>query len=38
MRPTLGYYGDPVVKSPNIDNLASKSNVFLKAYARVGLQ
>uniref|UniRef100_A0A4W5NQL7 Uncharacterized protein n=1 Tax=Hucho hucho TaxID=62062 RepID=A0A4W5NQL7_9TELE len=35
MRPTLGYYEDPVVKSPNIDHLASKSNVFLDAYAQV---
>ncbi|XP_062332660.1 iduronate 2-sulfatase [Osmerus eperlanus] len=34
MRPTLGCYGDPIVKSPNIDQLASKSKVFLQAYAQ----
>ncbi|XP_055744573.1 iduronate 2-sulfatase-like isoform X1 [Salvelinus fontinalis] len=34
LRPTLGCYGDPIVKSPNIDQLASKSNVFLNAYAQ----
>ncbi|KAJ8255161.1 hypothetical protein GJAV_G00201730 [Gymnothorax javanicus] len=34
LRPTLGCYGDPSVKSPNIDQLASKSNVFLSAYAQ----
>lgn len=35
LRTTLGCYGDPVVKSPNIDQLASKSQVFLNAYAQV---
>ncbi|KAJ8393667.1 hypothetical protein AAFF_G00058860 [Aldrovandia affinis] len=34
LRPTIGCYGDPVVKSPNIDQLASKSNVFHNAYAQ----
>ncbi|XP_029918348.1 iduronate 2-sulfatase [Myripristis murdjan] len=34
LRTTLGCYGDPVVKSPNIDQLASKSQVFLNAYAQ----
>ena len=38
MRPTLGCYGDPIVKSPNIDQLASKSKVFLQAYAQVSWQ
>uniref|UniRef100_A0A8C8I781 Sulfatase N-terminal domain-containing protein n=1 Tax=Oncorhynchus tshawytscha TaxID=74940 RepID=A0A8C8I781_ONCTS len=33
MRPTLGYYRDPVVKQ-DIDHLASKRNVFLNAYAQ----
>ncbi|XP_062250019.1 iduronate 2-sulfatase [Platichthys flesus] len=34
LRTSLGCYGDPVVKSPNIDQLASKSQVFLNAYAQ----
>ncbi|XP_039669390.1 iduronate 2-sulfatase isoform X2 [Perca fluviatilis] len=34
LRTSLGCYGDSVVKSPNIDQLASKSNVFLSAYAQ----
>ncbi|KAK1804275.1 hypothetical protein P4O66_020308 [Electrophorus voltai] len=34
LRPTLGCYSDPVVKSPNIDLLASKSTVFFNAYAQ----
>ncbi|XP_035525628.1 iduronate 2-sulfatase [Morone saxatilis] len=34
LRTSLGCYGDPVVKSPNIDQLASKSQVFLDAYAQ----
>ncbi|XP_064185433.1 iduronate 2-sulfatase [Anguilla rostrata] len=34
LRPTIGCYGDPMVKSPNIDQLASKSNVFHNAYAQ----
>lgn len=36
LRPTLGCYSDPVVKSPNIDQLASVSKVFYNAYAQVG--
>ena len=36
LRTTLGCYGDLLVKSPNIDQLASKSQVFLNAYAQVG--
>lgn len=35
LRPTLGCYSDPVVKSPNIDQLASVSTVFYNAYAQV---
>ncbi len=35
LRPTLGCYSDPVVKSPNIDQLASVSTVFHNAYAQV---
>lgn len=35
LRPTLGCYSDPVVKSPNIDQLASASIVFHNAYAQV---
>lgn len=35
LRPSLGCYSDPVVKSPNIDQLASKSTVFYNAFAQV---
>ncbi|KAM8952895.1 iduronate 2-sulfatase [Pelodytes ibericus] len=34
LRTTLGCYGDSVVKSPNIDQLASQSVVFTNAYAQ----
>ncbi|XP_051810791.1 iduronate 2-sulfatase isoform X2 [Acanthochromis polyacanthus] len=34
LRTSLGCYGDTLVKSPNIDQLASKSHVFLNAYAQ----
>ncbi|KAM7389019.1 hypothetical protein PAMP_023019 [Pampus punctatissimus] len=34
LRPSLGCYGDTVAKTPNIDQLASKSQVFLNAYAQ----
>eukprot|EP00066_Takifugu_rubripes_P005812 XP_003970139.1 PREDICTED: iduronate 2-sulfatase [Takifugu rubripes] len=34
LRPSLGCYKDPLVKSPNIDQLASKSHVFFNAYAQ----
>lgn len=35
LRPTLGCYSDPVVKSPNTDQLASKSTVFYNTFAQV---
>lgn len=35
LRPTLGCYGDNLVKSPNIDQLAFQSVVFQNAYAQV---
>ncbi|XP_077387522.1 iduronate 2-sulfatase isoform X2 [Festucalex cinctus] len=34
LRTSLGCYGDVTVKSPNIDQLASKSHVFLNAFAQ----
>ncbi|XP_053555127.1 iduronate 2-sulfatase [Bombina bombina] len=34
LRTTLGCYGDSVVKSPNIDQLASQSLLFTNAYAQ----
>ncbi|XP_077466380.1 iduronate 2-sulfatase-like [Stigmatopora argus] len=34
LRTSLGCYGDITVKSPNIDQLASKSHVFLNAFAQ----
>lgn len=34
LRTSLGCYGDSVVKSPNIDQLASRSHVFLNAFAQ----
>lgn len=37
LRTSLGCYKDSLVKSPNIDQLASKSHVFLNAYAQVSL-
>jgi iduronate 2-sulfatase len=32
LRPALGCYGDPIVKSPHIDRFASTARVFRKAY------
>ena len=34
LRPSLGAYGDPVVKTPNIDRLARSGAVFLEAHAQ----
>ncbi|XP_019111475.2 iduronate 2-sulfatase [Larimichthys crocea] len=34
LRTSLGCYGDSVAKSPNLDQLASKSQVFFNAYAQ----
>ncbi|XP_075899537.1 iduronate 2-sulfatase [Nelusetta ayraudi] len=34
LRTSLGCYDDPTVRSPNIDQLASKGKVFLHAYAQ----
>ncbi|WP_235298249.1 sulfatase [Portibacter marinus] len=35
LRPTIGAYGDPLVKTPNIDHLASESVLFAKAFCSV---
>lgn len=34
LRTSLGCYGDALVKSPNIDQLASRSHVFLNTFAQ----
>lgn len=35
LRPALGCYGDPLVKSPNLDRLASEGSLFTRSYCNI---
>ncbi len=37
LRPTIGAYGDPYAKTPNLDRLARSGVTFLRAYAQQAL-
>ena len=35
LRPELGIYGNPIVKTPNIDRLAKEGSFFKRHYVQV---